>query len=132
MPKIDHIGIAVDSLRPALERWGSIVGVGATMPQEVPSQKVRVAFVDVAGTHLEFLEPTEPESPVGRFLRRRGEGMHHLAFQTPSVDASLSALVARGLRVIDTTGRPGARGRRVGFAHPSAFHGVLVEFVETP
>ncbi|MFZ1024395.1 MAG: methylmalonyl-CoA epimerase [Thermoplasmata archaeon] len=130
--KIDHVGIAVESLRTTLERWRPIVGDGTSVPEEVPSQKVRVAFVEVAGTHLEFLEPTDPESPVGRFLHQRGEGMHHLAFQTPSVDARLAELKGLGLRVIDSVGRPGARGRRVGFAHPSAFQGVLVEFVELP
>ena len=132
MAKIDHIGIAVHSLSTVLDRWRPIVGDAASETLEVPSQKVRVAFVDVAGTHLEYLEPTDPESPVGRFLRQRGEGMHHLAFQTPSVDATLAGLAERGLRMIDTKGRPGARGRRVGFAHPSAFQGVLVEFVEVP
>lgn len=82
--------------------------------------------------HLELLEPTSPESAVGRFLERRGEGLHHLAFRVPSVDRALGELLARGERVVDRAARPGARGRKVGFAHPSAFGGVLVEFVEGP
>ncbi len=80
--------------------------------------------------HVELLEPLSPESAVGRFLARRGEGLHHLAFRVPSVDAALAELAARGEAVVDRVGRPGSRGRRVGFAHPSAFGGVLVEFVE--
>jgi methylmalonyl-CoA/ethylmalonyl-CoA epimerase len=130
MPRVDHVGIAVDSLPSALERWRLVSSEAPSEVEEVPSQKVRVAFVDVGGTHLEFLEPTAPDSPVAKFLQRRGEGMHHIAFETANVDASLAQLVAHGLRVLDSKGRIGARGRRVGFAHPSAFQGVLVEFVE--
>ncbi len=132
MAKIDHLGIAVQNLRSALDRWSPVLGPTTPAVLEVPSQKVRVVFVAVAGTQLEFLEPTDSDSPVGRFIRQRGEGMHHVAFQTPDVDATLAGLAQKGLRMIDTIGRPGARGHRIGFAHPSAFHGVLVEFVETP
>lgn len=82
--------------------------------------------------HLELLEPTRPDSAVGKFLARRGEGLHHLAFRVPSVDRELSALVERGEQVVDRVSRSGARGRRVGFAHPAAFGGTLVEFVEGP
>lgn len=89
-----------------------------------------MSFVDVGGTHLEFVEPTGPTSSVSRFLEKRGEGLHHLAFSVSNVDDSLSQLARKGVRLVDRVGRPGARGRRVGFAHPSAFDGVLVELVE--
>jgi methylmalonyl-CoA/ethylmalonyl-CoA epimerase len=132
MADLDHVGIAVARLEEALERWRPLVGAPESGPERVESNRVRVAFVVVGGTHVEFLEPSEPSSPVAKFLESRGPGVHHLAFRVPSVDRALEEVRARGGRTVDTTGRPGARGRRVGFAHPSAFAGVLVEFVEGP
>jgi methylmalonyl-CoA epimerase len=128
--EVDHVGIAVRNLAESLPRWEHTLGSAASPPEEVASQKVRVAFLEAGETHLEFLEPTEEGSGVARFLASRGEGMHHLAFRVASVDQKLAELIALGSRVIDQASRPGARGRRVGFAHPSAFGGVLVEFVE--
>ncbi len=132
MPELDHVGVAVPNLEEALARWGPLVGPPESAPELVPSNRVRVAFIAVGGTHLELLEPSEPGSPVARFLERRGAGVHHLAFQVPSVDRALREVRDRGGKTVDSTARPGARGRRVGFAHPSAFGGVLVEFVEGP
>jgi methylmalonyl-CoA epimerase len=130
--ELDHVGIAVPDLAAALERWRPLVGAPESAPELVPSNRVRVAFIKVGDTHLELLEPSEPGSPVARFLESRGPGVHHLAFHVPSVDAALAAVRERGGRVVDEHSRPGSRGRRVGFAHPSAFGGVLVEFVEGP
>ncbi|HXW67702.1 MAG TPA: methylmalonyl-CoA epimerase [Thermoplasmata archaeon] len=130
--QLDHIGIAVPSLPEAIERWRPLVGAPEAPPELVPSNRVRVVFVDLAGTHLELIEPSERDSPVARFLERRGPGVHHLAFQVPSVDAALAEVRRRGEPVVDEHARAGARGRRVGFAHPAAFGGVLVEFVEAP
>jgi methylmalonyl-CoA/ethylmalonyl-CoA epimerase len=111
-------------------RWQPVAGAPDGAPEEVAGQGVRVAFLTAGPVHVELLEPTSPESPVGRFVAQRGEGLHHLAFRVPNVDRALAALAERGERVVDRTGRAGARGRRVGFAHPAAFGGVLVEFVE--
>jgi methylmalonyl-CoA epimerase len=130
--KLDHVGIAVPNLTAALAQWRPLVGLPDHPPEEVPSNRVRVAFISVGETHIELLEPTEPTSPVARFLESRGPGVHHLAFDVPSVDAALAEVQQRGDRVVDEHSRPGARGRRVGFAHPSAFGGVLVEYVEGP
>lgn len=130
--QLDHVGIAVTDLSRALERWRPLLGAPAREPEVVPSNRVRVSFLEADATHIELLEPTDPESPVARFLASRGEGIHHLAFRVPNVDRALAELAERGERVVDRTGRAGARGRRVGFAHPSAFGGVLVEFVEVP
>ncbi|HTZ61935.1 MAG TPA: methylmalonyl-CoA epimerase [Thermoplasmata archaeon] len=130
--QLDHVGIAVPDLAAALERWQPLVGPPESPPEVVPSNRVRVAFLAVGATHVELLEPSDPQSPVARFLESRGPGVHHLAFHVPSVDAALAEVKARGERVVDERARPGARGRRVGFAHPSAFGGVLVEFVEGP
>jgi methylmalonyl-CoA/ethylmalonyl-CoA epimerase len=128
--ELDHIGIAVDRIDRALADYRSVARPERPEPELVASQGVRVAFLDVGGSHLELLEPVGPDSAVGRFLEKRGGGLHHLAFRVPSVDRALAEVRARGGRLIDASGRPGARGRRVGFAHPSAFGGTLVEFVE--
>lgn len=128
--EIDHLGVAVRSLATATPIYEATLGVRASPVEAVESQRVRVQFLSAGGSHIELLEPTQPDSAVGKFLEQRGEGMHHVAFRVPSVDAALAALAARGLRVIDRVGRTGARGRRVGFAHPSSHQGVLVEFVE--
>jgi methylmalonyl-CoA/ethylmalonyl-CoA epimerase len=130
--KLDHVGIAVPNLAAAIEQWRPLVGPPESPPEEVPSNRVRVAFVAVGETHIELLEPADATSPVAKFLESRGPGVHHLAFSVPSVDGALAEVRARGQRVVDERARPGARGRRVGFAHPSAFGGVLVEFVEGP
>lgn len=130
--KLDHVGIAVPKLSVALEQWRPLVGPPTHPPESVPSNRVRVAFVTVGDTHIELIEPDDESSPVARFLQNRGPGVHHLAFSVPSVDAALAEVQRRGERVVDEHARPGARGRRVGFAHPSAFGGVLVEFVEGP
>lgn len=132
MGELDHVGIAVPNLTEAIALWRSISGGAESAPEEVPSNRVRVVFFTVGGTHIELLEPTDPESPIARFLASRGPGVHHLAFHVPSVDRALREVAERGGKLVDQAPRPGARGRRVGFAHPSAFGGVLVEFVEGP
>lgn len=128
--EVDHVGIAVRDLGRAIERFRPWLGAPVGGIEEVATQGVRLAFLSSGSSAVELLEPTVSDSPVGRFLASRGEGMHHLAFRVPSVDAALADLLRRGERVVDRSGRPGARGRRVGFAHPSTFTGVLVEFVE--
>jgi methylmalonyl-CoA/ethylmalonyl-CoA epimerase len=128
--QVDHVGIAVADLAATAAKWEKLLGAAASPPEEVSSQRVRVSFLEAGSTHIELLEPTHPDSAVGRFLASKGEGMHHIAFAVPSVNAQLTELIRRGERVIDREGRPGARGRIVGFAHPAAFGGVLVEFVE--
>jgi methylmalonyl-CoA/ethylmalonyl-CoA epimerase len=127
---IDHLGIAVRRLEEAVPRWEQALGGAASPPEAVASQRVRVSFLEAGESHLEFLEPTDPESTVARFLDKRGDGLHHVAFLVPSVDAALAELDRRGYRLIDRVSRPGARGSRVGFAHPSGFNGTLVEYVE--
>ncbi|HUJ77681.1 MAG TPA: methylmalonyl-CoA epimerase [Thermoplasmata archaeon] len=129
---LDHVGIAVSDLSAAIARWRPLLGEPESPPEVVAPQRVRVAFLVAGETHIELLEPTEPESPVGQFVAKRGEGIHHLAFRVPSVDRALEEVARAGGRLVDRVGRPGARGRRVGFAHPTAFGGVLVEFVEGP
>jgi methylmalonyl-CoA epimerase len=130
--ELDHVGIAVADLAKATARWAFVAGAPDGPTEEVASQGVRVAFLKAGAVDLELLEATRPDSSVGRFVAKRGEGLHHLAFRVPSVDAALAELLRRGEPVVDKVGRAGARGRRVGFAHPAAFGGTLVEFVEGP
>ena len=130
--RIDHLGIAVKSLSEALPRFESLLRARGSAPEPVESQGVRVAFLEAGESHLELLEPLRPDSAVGRFLEKRGEGIHHLAFHVADVAEALAGVRSGGGRLVDEVPRIGARGRIVGFAHPSAFHGVLVEFVETP
>jgi methylmalonyl-CoA/ethylmalonyl-CoA epimerase len=130
--QIDHLGIAVNSLADALARYEPVVGGRGSAPEAVDSQGVRVSFLESGESHIEFLEPLRPDSAVGRFLAKRGEGIHHLAFQVPDVRIALENVRSLGGRLIDEVPRTGARGRTVGFAHPSSFHGVLVEFVGAP
>jgi methylmalonyl-CoA/ethylmalonyl-CoA epimerase len=129
---VDHLGFAVSSLAASAPKWEKLLGGTSSPAEEVPSQRVRVSFLEASSAHIELLEPTDPDSPIAKFLASRGEGMHHIAFSVASVNDQLAELTRRGERVIDREGRLGARGRVVGFAHPSAFAGVLVEFVETP
>ncbi|HEY1199306.1 MAG TPA: methylmalonyl-CoA epimerase [Thermoplasmata archaeon] len=128
--KLDHVGIVVANLSETLERWRPVLGAPESPPEEVPGSQVVVAFLPAGETHVELVEPSGLKSPVSKFLATRGEGIHHLAFSVPDVDVALAEVAARGGRLIDQHARAGARGRRVGFAHPSAFGGVLVEFVE--
>lgn len=123
---LDHVGIAVANLDEACARYGTRLGAEVRDRERVGA--VEVAFVEVPGeTTLELVAPASADSPVGRFLERRGEGLHHVCFRVADVDAALRLAAENGLEVIDRVGRPGARGSRIGFLHPSAFGGVLVE-----
>lgn len=129
---LSHIGIAVRSIDSTVGFWQGAMGLPLEHVEEVKSQKVRVAFLPLGPTRVELLEPTSPESPVARFIERRGEGLHHLAFEVDNASAALASAKARGLELIDSAPRAGARGCLVAFLHPKSCHGVLVEFVEEP
>ncbi len=126
MTSVDHIGIAVRSVeeRRALYR---ILGLELAGEGEVPSEKVRVALLDAGGTRIELLEPTSPDSPVGSFLAKRGEGIHHVCFRVADIRAAMSELRATGFRLLSEEPRPGAEGSLVCFIHPSSAGGVLIE-----
>ncbi len=133
---IDHIGIAVGSLADSLAFFRDALGLELDRPEEVASQRVRAHFLFTAdgpdGAKIELLEPTADDSPVAKYVARRGAGMHHLALRVDDVAAALAELKARGVRLIDEAPRPGAHGTRVAFIHPSSTHGILVELVEKP
>ncbi len=133
--RLDHVAIAVPDLEAALAFWRDQLGARFIGTEEVPGEKVRVAFLDTGdaetgGAKTELLEPTAPDSPIARFLERGGKGLHHVAYRVEDIEATLATLATAGARLIHKTPVPGSRGTRVAFIHPSAAGGVLIELVE--
>ena len=125
--RISHLGIASPTLQEAMDRLDKIFGIQAAHVEEVADQKVRTAFYPVGESTLEYLESTDPEGPIGKFLAKRGAGIHHLAFEVDDVDAAVKELLDKGIRMIDKAPRKGAHGNRIAFIHPAETGGVLVE-----
>jgi methylmalonyl-CoA/ethylmalonyl-CoA epimerase len=129
---IDHIGVAVADLSKAFEFFRDTLGLEVEAAEEVPSQRVRAHFVRLTddggpGATFEFLEPTSDDSPVAKFVAKRGAGMHHVALRVEDITAALAELKAKGVRLIDEVPRRGAHGALIAFLHPASTHGVLVE-----
>ena len=125
---IDHLGIAVRSLDDAVPLYEKALGLRCLGREEVASQRVRTAFFDAGGVHLELLEPTSPDSPVAKFIAERGEGIHHIAFRTDDIGAQLKQAAGAGVRLIHETPIDGAGGKLVAFLLPKSTRGVLTEF----
>jgi methylmalonyl-CoA epimerase len=128
--RLEHVGIAVGDLEASLAFFRDALGLEVDPPEEVASQGVRVRFVRAGRTSLELLQSTAPDSPIARFLAKRGPGLHHITLRVDDIDAALTRLRERGIRLIDAEPRTGAEGARVAFIHPSSAHGVLVELLE--
>ena len=128
--KIDHIGIATDSIEEGLAVWRDALGLEIESTEEVAEQGVKVCMLPVGDTHVELLEPLGPDTSVGKFLAKRGPGMHHIAIEVKDIRGSLAELKRRGARLIDETPRVGAGGCLVAFIHPSSTNGVLLELVQ--
>ena len=124
---LDHIGIAVGDLSQALAFYRDALGLEVEPPEEVPSQRVRAHFVPVGEATIELLEPTSPESPIAKFIAKRGPGVHHVTLRVDDLRGALAGLKARGVRLIDQEPREGAEGALIAFVHPASTHGVLVE-----
>ncbi len=129
--KINHIGIAVKELDEALAFWEGALGLAKTHTEIVEEQKVRVAMLPLGESRIELLEPTEADSPVGRFLEKRGGGIHHIAIEVEDIETALLKLKSAGMRLIDKSPRIGAEGCLIAFVHPSSTKGVLLELVQT-
>ena len=127
---LDHVGIAVANLDKALGFYRDVLGLDVSSVEEVSAQRVRAQFVSAGSTTLELLEATAEDSPIAKFIDRRGPGLHHITLRVDDLDAALAELKSRGVRLIDETPRPGAEGARVAFIHPVSAHGVLVELKE--
>jgi methylmalonyl-CoA/ethylmalonyl-CoA epimerase len=127
--KIDHIGVAVQALEASLPFWADALGLDVAGMETVESEKVKVAFLPVGDSRIELLEPTDESSPVGKYLRRRGAGVHHLTLEVQDLASVLERLRNRGVEAIGEAPRPGAGGRQVAFLPPKATGGILVELV---
>lgn len=128
---LDHIGIAVADLGEALAFYRDALGLEVEPPEDVAAQRVRVHFVPAGGAAVELLEATSDESPIARFVARRGPGLHHITLCVDDIQAALARLKAHGVRLIDEVPREGAQGSLVAFVHPSSAHGVLVELKQS-
>ena len=128
--KIDHIGIAVKSLAEAAAIYENALGLKVNAYDQVDEQGVRVAMLNIGESRIELLEPTGPESPIEKFMTKRGEGIHHIAITVDDIEKALERLKASGVRLVDNEPRRGAHNTRIAFVHPSSTHGVLLELVQ--
>jgi methylmalonyl-CoA/ethylmalonyl-CoA epimerase len=128
--RIDHIGVAVEDLDAALKLYAEVLGMPVVHRETVTEQGVEAILLDVGENHVELLAPLGPDTPVGKFLAKKGPGLHHVAYQVTDIEATLSALKAAGTRLIDETPRIGIRNSRVAFVHPASTGGVLTEIVQ--
>jgi methylmalonyl-CoA epimerase len=128
--RIDHIGVAVEEIEPALELYRDSFGLVLVHREVVEEQGVEAVLLDVGENHVELLAPLGPQTPVGKFLAKNGPGLHHVAYQVSDIEATLQSLEEAGLQLIDKQSRTGIRGSRVAFLHPRSTAGVLTEIVE--
>ncbi|UCE04028.1 MAG: methylmalonyl-CoA epimerase [Candidatus Latescibacterota bacterium] len=129
--KIDHVGIVVRDLDEAIRLYTRLFCVGPASVADVPEQKVRTAFFRAGESNIELLCPTSDDSPIAKFLERRGGGIHHICVCVANIEATLADLASQGVRLIDETPRVGAHGERIAFVHPKSFAGVLIELSES-
>jgi methylmalonyl-CoA epimerase len=128
--KIDHLGIATRGIDEALKFWENALGLEKTHTEIVEEQKVRVAMLPIGETRIELLEPTSEDSPISKFLEKRGGGIHHIAVEVEDIHQALAKLKSDGMRLIDETPRIGAEGCLIAFVHPASANGVLLELVQ--
>ncbi len=130
LSRIDHVGVAVEQLDPALELYRDALSLELVHREIVEEQGVEAVLLDVGENHVELLAPLGPDTPVGKFIERQGPGLHHVAYQVQDIEATLRALSAAGMRLIDEQPRKGIRDSRVAFIHPRSTGGVLTEIVQ--
>ena len=129
---IEHLGIAVKSIEAALPFYEKVLGLECYAVEEVADQKVKTAFLKIGQTKIELLESTDPEGPVGKFIEKKGEGVHHVAFAVEGLQQTLDLIAEKGVSLIDKSPRKGAEGLNIGFLHPKSTFGVLTELCEDP
>ncbi len=128
--KIEHIGIAVKDLQSSIEYYENVLGLKCYNIEEVEDQKVKTAFFQVGDTKIELLESTSEDGPIAKFIDKKGEGVHHIAFAVENIDEALAEVENKGVRLIDKKPRKGAEGLDIAFLHPKSTNGVLTEFCE--
>lgn len=131
MMRIDHVAIAVNDVEAAAREYAGALGAGKVEFEDVASEGVRVAIIPLGNGRIELMQPTGPDSPIKKFLERRGEGLHHIALETPDIDGEVSRMEGCGIRFLGKV-RPGSAGTRVTFIHPKSLHGVLAELCSHP
>jgi len=129
---IEHIGIAVSNLEESIKYYENVLGLKCYAVEEVVDQKVKTAFFMIGQTKIELLESTDPEGPIGKFIEKKGAGVHHIAFAVDDLASALPAMEAKGVQLIDKRPRRGAEGLNIGFLHPKSTGGVLTELCEDP
>jgi methylmalonyl-CoA/ethylmalonyl-CoA epimerase len=129
---LHHVAVAVPSIAEARGAYEGVLGFQAGEPEHVSDQRVNVLVMRAGGLRVELVEPAAPDSPVSRFLERRGSGLHHVAYRVADIERALAELARSGVRLIDRAPRPGAEGTRIAFVHPQGLGGVLTELVEEP
>lgn len=127
---IEHIGIAVKSLEESIPYWENVFGLKCYSVEEVTEQKVKTAFFKIGQTKIELLESTAPDGPIGKFIEKKGEGVHHIAFAVNGLEDALAEAEIKGVELIDKTPRKGAEGLHIAFLHPKSTYGVLTELCE--
>jgi methylmalonyl-CoA/ethylmalonyl-CoA epimerase len=130
--KIDHLGIAVNSIEEGQKFWTDVLGLPCQGSETVEAQKVTTAFYPVGESEVELLESTSADGPVAKYIEKRGQGIQHVAFRVADIEAALAELKSKGIQLIDQTPRAGAGGAKIAFLHPKATRGVLVELCERP
>lgn len=128
--KIDHIGVAVNNLEESLHIFKDVLGMKCSGEEEVKEQNVRVAFLPVGESEIELLESTSPDGNIAKYIEKKGEGIHHIAFEVEDLDVMLKKLQKKGVRLIDKEPRYGAGGARIAFLHPKSTNGILMELCE--
>lgn len=127
---IEHIGIAVKNLEDSITYYEEVLGLECYAIEEVKDQQVKTAFFKVGDTKIELLESTDPEGPIGKYVEKKGEGVHHIAFAVKGIEQALENAKEKGIRLIDKQARKGAEGLNIAFLHPKSTHGVLTELCE--
>ena len=127
LTKIEHIGIAVKNLDESIKFYEKILGLKCYALEEVEDQKVKTAFFQIGETKIELLESTQPDGPIAKFIEKRGEGIHHIAFKSNDINSSLKELKEKGIKLIDEIPRTGAEQLQIAFIHPKSTNGVLIE-----
>lgn len=127
---IEHLGIAVANLEESIKYYEEVLGLTCYKLEEVADQKVKTAFFKIGDTKIELLESTSPDGPIGKFIEKKGQGIHHIAFAVEHIEDALSEVKAKGVQLIDETPRKGAEGLHIAFLHPKSTNGVLTEFCE--
>jgi methylmalonyl-CoA/ethylmalonyl-CoA epimerase len=130
--KIHHLAFAVNDLEAGARFYRDVLGLAFSGPETVVAQKAKVGFLEIGESSIELVQPTEEGSPLTKFLKAKGPGMHHICFEVDDIEAEVKVLMKRGVAMVDEKPRPGARGSKVAFIHPSATSGVLIELCELP